>query len=144
MARFCSAICYYAMARKTRKRRYLLEAKRQHKFLRRWSDRPKDKINQNFVHREVLLSAELDAFCGKIESAFHKYKVAIRMAGRCGIIQDQALANERYAALCREQGNHDDYIFRINAAIRLYSEWGAFAKVDKLKSFLSPDHLKEP
>ncbi|KAG7343689.1 multi-sensor signal transduction multi-kinase [Nitzschia inconspicua] len=138
MARFCSSICYYAMARKTRKRRYLQEAKRQHKFLRSWSDRPKDKINPNFVHREVLLSAELDAFRGKIESAFQKYEVAIRMAGRSGIVQDQALTNERYAALCLEQGNHEEYYFRMNAAICLYSEWGASAKVQKLRSVLKP------
>ncbi|KAG7371001.1 PAS sensor protein [Nitzschia inconspicua] len=86
----------------------------------------------------LLLSAELDAVSGKIALAFKKFERVITMAGRCGIVQDQALANERYADSCLEQGDQEEYNLRMNAAIRLYMEWGAFAKVDKLRVVLDP------
>jgi predicted ATPase len=135
IVRFCSAVCCYAMARKTKKKKYLKEAKKHHKLLRSWSERSKSP-NPNAVHREVLLSAEADAAKGKIGSALKKYESAILMAGRRGIIQDQALANERFACLCLEQGDKEEYYFRLNTALRLYAEWGAALKVKKLKESL--------
>jgi predicted ATPase len=138
IVRFCSALCCYAMARKTKKKRYLKEAKRQHKFLRQWASRPKDKANPNCVHREMLLSAELDAAQGKAKSASKKFASAILMAGRRGILQDHALANERYAAFCLDCEDKEEYFFRMNTAIQLYGEWGAAAKVEQLKEALNP------
>ena len=81
----------------------------------------------------MLLSAELDAINGKSRSAYKKYESAVLLAGRRGIVHDQALANERFATYCFEQGDKVEYNFRMTTAVQLYQEWGSFPKVTKLE-----------
>ena len=138
--RFCSALCCYATARTTKKRKYLKEGKRHHKYLRQWGERSKAH-NPNCVHLEMLLSAELDAVTGKARSAYKKFESAVLMAGRRGIVHDQALANERFAVYCQEQGDEEEFHFRMTSALKLYQEWGANAKVAKLNEVLKLNEL---
>jgi hypothetical protein len=137
MVRFCSALCCYAHFRASGKKKFLKEAKRQHKFIRRWSERS-NAHNPNSVHREIFLSAELDAACGKTRSAYTKFESAILMAGRRGVIQDQALANERFAAYCEEKNDMEEASFRRQKAIALYTEWSGRSP----KRLISDHHVR--
>ena len=67
------------------------------------------------------------------------YEKAITTVGRMGIVQDQALANERLAELYMEQRNFSEARHRLEKAIDLYSEWGAKAKEHQLRSRLVTD-----
>ena len=93
-----------------------------HHFVHRWSHRA-TAHNPNALHLEMLLSAELDASRGKTSSAYAKYKSAILMAGRIGLIQDQALSNERFASYCQQQHDVEEAEYRLKCAMGLYTEW---------------------
>ncbi|KAL3941502.1 MAG: hypothetical protein SGBAC_004148 [Bacillariaceae sp.] len=111
-ANFMRGVALYAMARSTRKRKYLRHANRVRAKIGGWLKAG----NPNVSHFYPFLSAEQAAFDGHIQYA--------------------ALANERYASYCRhELGDEDESMFRIGEAIRYYKEWGADAKVAKLRSW---------
>jgi hypothetical protein len=90
------------------------------------------------------LDAELEALKGDHYAASKSYEVAILYAGRRGLTQDRALAHERYgehlARLGQDRGQ--DAEFQIAEAVKLYEEWGAYAKVQlmsrKYQTLLSP------
>jgi len=64
--------------------------------------------------------------------ACQRYESAVLLAGRRGLTQIQALANERFAVYLEEIGNITEARHRLNEAIKLYSEWGAFAKARQI------------
>jgi hypothetical protein len=80
------------------------------------------------------MDAELDSLKGDNYAASKSYEVAILYAGRRGLTQDRALAHERYGEHLHRLGNEQiqDAQFQISEAIKLYEEWGAFAKVQLL------------
>jgi hypothetical protein len=128
--RLSGAVCCYEMARKTRQKRYLKEAKRLSKIVKRWSEKLN---NPNCYHHDLLLDAEAAALKGKTPVAYKNYESAILMAGRRGYLPDQALGNELFASYCAEIGDVNEAEFRLNEACRLYGEWGAHRKVKLLR-----------
>jgi hypothetical protein len=102
--------------------------------------------NPNVTHYDSLLGAELDSLRGDEYEARKLYEVAILYAGRRGLTQDRALAHERYGEhLARLGPDHQpDAEFQIGEAIKLYEEWGAHAKVRRMRKaherLLSPPH----
>ena len=92
----------------------------------------------------------------KERNIIEAYEDAVSLAGRRGMIQDQALANERLAEFHFRQsqkknkkkrdkrkstdddeeasiGNIDQAMYRFAEAKRLYKEWGADAVVEKVE-----------
>jgi hypothetical protein len=96
-----------------------------------------DCQNPNVIHFDALLDAEADSFRGMKNHATvtKRFELAIQYSGKCGLIQDRALAHERYSEyLSRLGAVHDeDASFQLDEAVRLYAEWGAHAKVKQLR-----------
>ncbi|MEQ9364530.1 MAG: histidine kinase, partial [Leptospirales bacterium] len=92
------------------------------------------KINPEvYLHKWHLLRAELSRVDGKHESASLCYNLAIETANGRGYILDEALACERAGEYYASIGN--DRIARnyIEDAHRVYTRWGAQAKVRQME-----------
>jgi histidine kinase len=87
----------------------------------------------NFMHKYLLVEAELFRFYGKQEKAIACYNEALKLAGRHQYINDEALISETIADFHLE--HHDKYLaeFYLNKALDLYRIWGAYAKTNHLK-----------
>jgi hypothetical protein len=58
---------------------------------------------------------------------------ALKMALRQGFIHDAALANERYGDfLLFEVGDREEAVSRLEEVVKLYEEWEARAKANRL------------
>lgn len=136
---FMRGIALYAMARKTRMRKYRRQAKRVRDKIGGWLKAG----NPNVTHFYPLLCAEQAALDRKREEAKRLYHDATVLSARTGHIQFAALANERYADFCRhELGDENEARFRIAKAIRYYQEWGAHAKVEQLQRLHGGDRTQ--
>lgn len=133
---FTRAVCLYAMARITRKRKYKSPAEHARKTIQQWADRGNPNIN----HHLLLLNAEHAALAGKESEARRLYGSAISTAARGGFIHDAALANERYADYVKES-DIEESKYRIQEAIRFYTAWGASFKVDQLQHVMDDYRL---
>lgn len=135
LEKFQRGVVLYAMARKTKKRKYAKPAKKIQKTISKWVK----KGNPNVKHYELFFNAEQAALDAKSKSAESLYKEAIIMAARTGHLHHAALINERYADyLLEELGDADEAKYRTEEAIRFYKDWGAEAKVNILtKTLLS-------
>ena len=128
---FYRAISLFAMARKTKKRKYLRPAKKCLATIKDWSKQG----NCNVYHFLPFLEAELAAYHGRLNVAEKNYKLAIQMASRAGFAQDAALANERYGEfLLQDVCNREAAAVHLRQAVSLYREWGAVRKIELLQT----------
>jgi hypothetical protein len=126
---FCGGISSFEMARKTKKRKYKKHAKKLHSTIKSWVE----KGNPNAIHYDRLFDAEKAALAGKSKEAELLYQSAVAMAARGGFVHDAALANERFGEfLLNELSDKYMATFRLEEAIKFYSEWGALKKVELL------------
>ena len=124
--RFYKGVSLFDVARKTKRRKYMVHAKREFDAV----ERLVKKGNPNARHYLALLEAELAALHGKGDRALIQYEASAILAARAGFIQDAALINERFGEfLLNEMSDRDQASFRLEEAIKLYQEWGASAKV---------------
>jgi tetratricopeptide (TPR) repeat protein len=135
METFHRGVALYAMARRTKKRKYRKRAIRVRSTIAKWVQNG----NPNVKHYHSLLNAEQAALDREYHEAEALYKEAIILAARPGYLHDAALFNERYADFLRKEGHHfalaeDEIVYRIEEAIRYYKEWGAKAKVEMLQA----------
>jgi hypothetical protein len=130
---FFKGMCMFAAARIQGKRKY----KRHGDVIRSKIHSWVRKGNPNSQHHAVILDAEFYAVNSQWAKARKSYEEGIVIASRAGFIHDAALANERYAMLLVEQKGDNSTIedakFRLQEAIRLYTEWGASTKVTLLE-----------
>ena len=129
-SRFLTSLACFVTAGQDRaaRKKYLGVAMKNLKFIRIWSGNK----NPNTQHYLRLLRAEKSNCRGKSEKASSLYKEAIRLAGRRGFIHDQALALERHAAFYVRTGDAVSAKYCLDDAKKLYEEWGATKKVEKL------------
>ena len=130
---FARGVNLYAMARKTKQRRYLKPARSILKTIRGWVKG--GSINNK--HHLCLFDAEDAALAGKRRTydAIQAYKEAITMASRSGFLRDAGLISERYADfLLNDIEDPQQARFHVENAIRYYEEWGARRSVDALQS----------
>jgi hypothetical protein len=122
---FNRAVALYAMARRTKKRKYKVQANRIKKTIEKWVK----SGNPNVKHYHLLLSAEQAALSKNYTWAEENYKKAIVLAARTGHMHHAALCNERYADfLLQELSDEEEAKYRMEEAIRFYEEWGAVGK----------------
>ena len=127
----CSGgICAFAMTRR-RKSKYRKCALKARSLVKTWLK----KGNPNVKHFDALFDAEAAALQGKQKKAEDFYRSAIAVASRGGYTHDSALANERYGdylltVLC----DREEARYYLSAAAKLYMEWGAVAKVDRMQA----------
>jgi cytidine deaminase len=123
----------YAMARRTKKRKYKVQANKITKTIEKWVK----SGNPNVKHYHLLLSAEQAALSKNYTRAEENYKKAIVLAARTGHMHHAALCNERYADfLLQELSDEEEAKYRMEEAIRFYEAWGAVGKVEMLKKHL--------
>ena len=130
---FLKGVCLLAAYRIRRKGKYKRHGLKARAAIKSWVKQG----NPNVVHHLALLDAEYYAIKGKLDEATKRYHDSVVTASRGGFIHDAALANERYADFCIDVLVSEESIneakFRVQEAIRLYSEWGAEAKVRALR-----------
>ncbi|CAJ1961245.1 unnamed protein product [Cylindrotheca closterium] len=131
---FHRGITWYAMARKTGNRKYKSRATEVRKEITKWVK----KGNPNAKDYDVFLRAEQAVLDKKYKKANDLYKQAIVHAARIGHLSHVALYNERFAEYQLEVlGDVDDCKYRMEEAIRYYTEWGATGKANQLRQSLS-------
>ena len=138
IAYFSTSICIFfsgltcsGLAKKTGKRKYINEARKQAakmKYIMR-------SRGLNNLHRYLLMQADLLAASStnECQTTKHSYDKAIATAAKSGFIHDAALGNELAGEYFRHVGDDywaEQYFIR---ACELYHEWGAQTKVEQLK-----------
>ena len=132
---FHRGVALYAMARKTRKRKYRSRANKIRKTMKVWMENGNPNVNHYFS----LLTAEQAALDKDYVTTEARYRESIVLAARTGHLQDAALANERYADfLFTDLSDTEGAKYRIEEATRLYRDWGAMAKVEILEKSHCP------
>lgn len=147
---FSRGVLVAAMARKTRERKYVREARSIRSTISLWIK----NNNPNVRHYQDFLDAELAALSGDFDTAETYFQTAIRMASRFGFLGDAALISERYLILLVERGNvgkgglnrkspspvfssnffrQNETRYRYEETLNRYEEWGATAKVEQLR-----------
>jgi hypothetical protein len=131
---FHRGVALYAMARRTKKRKYKTAAKGILKIIATWVK----SGNPNVRHYHALLMAEQAALDMKHKEAESLYKDAVVLSARTGHMHHAGLINERYSDfLLQVLGDEEEATFRRGEAIRFYEDWGAHAMVDRLTNPLS-------
>ncbi len=95
-----------------------------------WSD----NCSENFLHKYLLVAAEMARLRGKWQSAMDLYDRAIAAARVNGLIQIEALANELAGKFWLNQGKQIFAQFYLKNAHQGYQIWGAKRKVAELES----------
>lgn len=90
----------------------------------------------NYLHRVMLIQAELAVKANKLEKAIKRFDEAINHAGKERLIHEQALACERTAYALESNNQMVEAETYLRRACSLYCEWGATAKVDQLSELL--------
>jgi histidine kinase len=128
---------YGEMPSKERKR--LKKAlKKNQRQMKKWSD----SCGANFMHKYLLIEAEIARISDKKQEAGTLYDKAIQSARESGYIQNEAIACELAARFYAAEGRIRVAKTYMNDAFSLYSEWGAIAKAQDLK-WRYPDLLDE-
>ncbi|KAK1741659.1 putative AAA ATPase [Skeletonema marinoi] len=134
-------VSFYAMARKTKEKRYIKAAKKVKNKVVTWVK----KGNVNAVHYLSFFEAEEAALEGKAESATELYPKAIISAARSGFQHDAALVSERYAEyLLHDLKENDSAGQYFQDSIQYYQGWGSDYKAEMLRkkySYLWPDEI---
>jgi len=86
----------------------------------------------NFVHKLLLVQAELAELEGRTSAAYELYNEAIHSAAQHGYLQHEALASELAGRAFARQGNEEVARNYLRAARAGYLRWGALGKVRAL------------
>lgn len=113
----------------TEQRKYLARIREHERLLFSWAD----GNSENFLHRYELVAAESARLRGKNAQAAELYDLAIANAVKSGLIQNAAIANELAGKFYMSRGSNTAALGYLKEAHRLYSRWGALAKVSLLE-----------
>ncbi|HAP58825.1 MAG TPA: hypothetical protein DCR93_04720 [Cytophagales bacterium] len=100
------------------------------KKLKKWAK----KTPVNFLHKHLFLQAELARLSGNTTKAQDLYQRVQSQAQEAKMLQDAAMAHERSASLCREQGNNSLAKYHLLEAHSLYRRWQNSLKVRQLET----------
>lgn len=87
----------------------------------------------NYLHKELLIEAELAKCRGEFENATDLYDRAIHEARKQGFIHHVAIASERASEYYLSKGKKEIARLYLKKAIKFYTRWGAHAKVAQLE-----------
>ncbi len=104
------------------------QIKRRQRQLQRWADSCPD----NFLHKSLLVAAELARLEGEGWRAAALYDRAIEEAGRSEYLQEEALARERAGLFWLGQKRHKIAAVYLSEAHHGYQLWGASRKAQML------------
>jgi PAS domain S-box-containing protein len=92
-----------------------------------------DNCPANFLHKRELVQGELARVRGEGLEAMRHYERAIRAARDEGLVQNEAIAHELAARLCRASGLPAAARAYLGDARDCYQAWGADGKVSRLE-----------
>lgn len=95
--------------------------------MKRWSK----QSPENFLHKVLLMEAEIARLRGNHTEAAERYDQAIQAARDNGYIQHKAIANERAALYYSSLGRDKVAFAYAEDAYRFFSKWGAAVKIGK-------------
>ncbi|MBG1241964.1 trifunctional serine/threonine-protein kinase/ATP-binding protein/sensor histidine kinase [Nostoc sp. NZL] len=124
-----SLLALYPNATLAKKNQYWDIIREHQQIQKNWAD----NCPQNFLHRYLLLSAEIARISGKYMDAIESYDRAIAKAKENEYVNEEALANELAAKFYLEWGKEriaQEYLIN---AYYCYTRWDAKAKVDDLE-----------
>ncbi|MCP4723969.1 MAG: serine/threonine-protein kinase PknK, partial [bacterium] len=124
-----SRIKHYKNAPVKQKKKLLKVVLKNQKMLKKWTQ----EMETNFMHKYYLVEAELARLRRDITRAVELYEKAAEDACKNGYIQDEALAHELAAGYWMEQGNTQYASMHFTLSLKLYTRWGAKAKVDQMR-----------
>lgn len=113
----------------TERKRFTKTLKKNQRQMKKWSD----SCAANFLHKYLLVEAEISRISGRKQKAGDLYDKAIQSARESGYIQNEALACELAARFYAAEGRIGIAKAYMSDAISLYRKWGAEAKAQDLK-----------
>ncbi|MFN6519495.1 MAG: AAA family ATPase [Nostoc sp. CreGUA01] len=119
----------YPNATSDEKKQYWEMMEEHQQIQKNWAD----NCPKNFLHRYLLLSAEMAKISGKYMNAIELYDRAIAKAKKNEYLNEEALANELAAKFYLEWGKEriaQEYLIN---AYYCYARWDAKAKIDDLE-----------
>ena len=118
---------YFELTPQERKRQWNTLKKNQRK-MKKWSE----NCPENFLHRYLIVAAEMARISGKDKLSVDLYDRAIESARENEYIQNEAIANELAAKFNLAKGNDETAKIYMMKARYGYLKWGANAKVKDL------------
>jgi signal transduction histidine kinase len=129
---FYEALTLSALADKTsgwKRRIRLFQIYKDLRQMRRWACSCPD----NFLHKQLLIQAEIARLRGQDRRAMDLYLQSIRSAQEFGFLQNQALAEERAGRFCLTRGWNLPGQDFLRQALDHYTAWGSDGKVSHLQ-----------
>jgi PAS domain S-box-containing protein len=124
-----SLAALYSTAASDDKKQYWNVLQQHQQIVKNWAD----NCPENFLHRYMLLSAEIAKISGDRMEAIELYDRAISAAKEQGYIQEEALANELAAKFYLDWSKQHIAQEYMTQAYYGYASWGAKAKVADLE-----------
>jgi predicted ATPase/class 3 adenylate cyclase/tRNA A-37 threonylcarbamoyl transferase component Bud32 len=124
-----SLVALYPDASESNKKHYWQKIIDNQKQMKIWAD----NCPENFLHKYLLVAAEVARLCGKELEAMDLYDRAIQSAREQDFVQDEALANELAAKFWLAKGKEEFSQLYMTKAHYSYQLWGAKRKVTDLE-----------
>ncbi|MUG95649.1 AAA family ATPase [Scytonema sp. UIC 10036] len=112
------------------KAKYLEQLQKNQQQMKIWAD----NCPENFLHRYLLVEAEIARITGKDLEAIDLYDRAIESAREQEFIQNEALALELAAKFWLSKGKQEIIKLYMTTAYQCYMKWGATVKVQQLET----------
>ncbi|MEA5470828.1 AAA family ATPase [Spirulina sp. 06S082] len=122
-------IAHYPEASPEEQKEYWQQIETNQKQMKEWSDR----CEANFLHKYLLVAAEMARISGEWQEAMELYDRAIESAKEHEFIQNEALGNELAAKFWLARGKEDFAKLYMRKARQGYQIWGAKRKVEDLE-----------
>ncbi len=122
-------VALYSQASEVEKEQYWQKLEANQQRLKQWADNCPD----NFLHKYLLVAAEMQRISGKWYEAINLYDQAIKSAQENEFIHDEALANELAAKFWLAQRKTEFAQIHLKKARQGYQIWGAKRKVEDLE-----------
>lgn len=123
----------YKKQKKEKKKEFLNQIEVNQKQMKTWAD----NCPENFLHKYLLVEAEIARMEYKNWKAAKFYEESISEAKKNDFIHNEALANELAGKFWYNKKNMRSAKEYLNSAIKRYESWGAVRKIESLKSSYS-------
>ena len=120
----------YPAANFAEQKQYWHQLERNQTQMKIWAD----NCEANFLHKYLIIEAEIARISGNKLEAMELYDLAIASANTYGFIQNEALANELAANFWLGMNKEDFAQIYLREAYKGYQTWGAKYKVEDLES----------
>ncbi len=127
--RLSEALSMFTFGNRRDNRQYRKKLETNQKQMKIWAD----NCPENFLHKYLLVQAEIARIKGGYPEAAELYRNAAEEAGKNEFIYDEALANELEAKLRLAQGEDNNAAIPMAGAHNCYKHWGALGKVKDME-----------